>query len=199
MLHHQAHHANGLPGVRVMEDSLESLNSPDMDIASETEAGRIRIIGIGNALRGDDAVGLMVVRRFRNLAPPDVDIAEHGGEGIDLFNLWNERDWVILVDAVCSGMSPGSIIRLDAIHEAVSAGAFRYSTHSCGIAESVELARVLNRLPRRLIIIGIEGKTFEMGNPLSPEANLAVDSAIKHLQAECAAIIQMDQGEVAAG
>ena len=47
------------------------------------------------------------------------------------------------------------------------------STHAFGVAEALELARALNRLPPCLLIYGIEGKNFAMGTGLSPEVRTA--------------------------
>ena len=40
---------------------------------------------------------------------------------------------------------------------------------ACGVAEAVELARALNQLPAKLIVYGIEGKTFHAGAGFSLE------------------------------
>jgi hydrogenase maturation protease len=53
------------------------------------------------------------------------------------------------------------------------------STHGLGVAEAVALGDALGRLPRRLIIIGIEGRRFEVGADLSPEVARAVDEAVR--------------------
>ena len=37
------------------------------------------------------------------------------------------------------------------------------STHALGLAEAVELARALERLPPRLLVFGIEAASFETG------------------------------------
>jgi hydrogenase maturation protease len=50
---------------------------------------------------------------------------------------------------------------------------FRHSTHAFGVADAVELARALDRLPPRLILYGIEGGNFAAGVKLS----LAVEQA----------------------
>ena len=59
------------------------------------------------------------------------------------------------------------------------AGWFRYSTHAFGAAEAIELARVLGRLPRRLIVVGIEGARFDAGVGLSPEVAAAVEDVAR--------------------
>jgi hydrogenase maturation protease len=132
-----------------------------------TDAGVV-VIGIGNPYRGDDAVGVSLVRRLRDkIDATRATILEFAGDGASLMSAWEAFDSAILVDATLSGAAPGTIQRIDATSEVVPAGFFRYSTHAFGVAEAIELARTLNRLPPRLVIFGIEGTCFEAGAPLS--------------------------------
>src|ERR1039457_2451863 len=58
---------------------------------------------------------------------------------------------------------------------AVAVDRYRCSTHAFGVAEAVQLARVLERLPRRLLIYGIEGRRFDLGSAPSVEVVEASD------------------------
>jgi hydrogenase maturation protease len=55
------------------------------------------------------------------------------------------------------------------------------TTHAFGVAEAVELARVLGRLPHRLSIYGIEGRKFDLGSAPSLEVALAVERLVQQL------------------
>jgi hydrogenase maturation protease len=131
------------------------------------------LIGIGNAYRSDDGVGIVVARRLREHVPAGVAILEASGEGAALLDAWTGAATVILVDAVQSGAPPGTIHRLDANSGPIPSRFFHYSTHSFSVAEAVELARALNQLPPRLIVYGIEGKNFADGESLSDEVERA--------------------------
>jgi hydrogenase maturation protease len=74
--------------------------------------------------------------------------------------------------------------RFDARAEALPAGRFGGSTHAFGLAEAIELARALDELPQRLVIYAIEGKAFESGAALSPEAAAAVESLAVRVRAD---------------
>ncbi len=128
------------------------------------------VIGVGNIFRGDDGVGLVVARRVREAAPPGVTVLEQSGEGAALMEAWQGADFVILVDAVLSGAEPGTIHYFEAHQQTIPARFFHYSTHAFSVAEAVEMARVLDSLPPRLLLYGIEGKSFAAGRELSPEA-----------------------------
>ncbi|HWP59812.1 MAG TPA: hydrogenase maturation protease [Candidatus Acidoferrales bacterium] len=143
------------------------------------------VIGIGAESRGDDAVGLLVARRLRGKTPAGVTIREATGHIAAFIEDWDRASAVFLVDAARSGSAPGTLHRIDVAEKALPSKGLRWSTHGAGIGEAVELARALGRLPRRLTIYGIEGKSFEAGKPLSMEAErgarLAVDAILQEL------------------
>jgi hydrogenase maturation protease len=95
-----------------------------------------------------------------------------------LLDEWRQGDVVYVVDAMTSGAAPGTYLRMDVTNDSLSKNLFRLSTHGTGIAEAVELARTLQRLPRRLIIYGIEGSSFGTGAPISPEVERGAEQAM---------------------
>jgi hydrogenase maturation protease len=142
------------------------------------------VIGLGNDYRGDDAVGHVVARRLKAMADDSVRVLEESGEGAALIETWKGADFVILIDAVHSGGTPGSIYRFDAKANLVPGSFFHYSTHAFSVAEAVELARELNQLPRRLVVYGIEGETFDSGVGLSREVEAAAGEVLHSVKEE---------------
>ncbi len=144
----------------------------------------ILVIGIGNPDRGDDAAGLAVARRVRQAAAPrDVSVMELIGDELALLDAWTGAKNVYLVDAVCSGGTPGTVYRFDA--RLPLTARFRHrGTHTFSLADVVELARALDRMPGRLIGYGIEGAQWELGTPLSPQAEAAVEAVTSLLLTE---------------
>jgi hydrogenase maturation protease len=136
------------------------------------------IIGCGNRDRGDDAAGLLVVERLRSLG---IAAEEHSGEGLALIEAWSGAARVILIDAVVTGAAPGTISVWDARTAPVSRDAFRASTHSFGVAEAVELARALGRLPASLAIYGIDGRNFARGSQPAPEVLAAAEELAQQI------------------
>jgi hydrogenase maturation protease len=133
------------------------------------------VVGVGNSLRGDDGVGLEVARRVRERA--DVAVRELEGEGVGLLDAWADARAVLLVDSVRSGAAPGTVHRVDATDHPLPAELRgSTSTHAFGVAEAIELARALGRLPHRLVVYGVEGGRFETGAGLSRNVAAVVDS-----------------------
>ncbi|MBH0194702.1 MAG: hydrogenase maturation protease [Nitrospira sp.] len=100
----------------------------------------IRIIGIGNLFRGDDAVGLLAARRLRQRLDSSVEVLEAEGDGLALLDLMEGADQVMLIDAVKSGGHPGTTVRLDLSKESRWGRLVPCSTHAIGIAEAIDLA-----------------------------------------------------------
>jgi hydrogenase maturation protease len=140
------------------------------------------VIGVGNALRGDDAVGLCVARILA--ARGVAGVHESSGDPASLMELWNGAELVLLVDAAQSGAPPGEVWWYDASEEALPATRLHCSTHAFGAAEAIELARSLGTLPPRVIVFGIEGKSFEHGAEISPEVVSALEQAADWMEAE---------------
>jgi hydrogenase maturation protease len=149
-------------------------------------AGRaqLKIVCVGNPWRGDDAVGLDVARRLAGTLPDGVELAEREGEPTGLIDAWEGADRVWLVDAVSSGAPAGTIHRLDASEHELPVQLFRGSTHHVGLAEAVELARALGRLPARTVVYGIEGASFEVGGELTPAVAGAAERAAEAVREE---------------
>ena len=138
----------------------------------------LRIIGCGNVDRGDDAAGVLVAGRLRALG---VETIEQSGESFSLMDSWMGWDNVILVDATAPSGKPGRISVWNAHTDRLPEDVFPCSTHAFGVREAVELARAMNRLPKILLIYGIEGNQFSLGAPLSPEVERAVESVAQQL------------------
>jgi hydrogenase maturation protease len=147
-------------------------------------SSRILIIGVGNDHRHDDAAGLIAARRLRARKLPRVTVVESTGEGTALMELWQNANTVILLDTVQSGAAPGALHRLDARARTVHTSFLRCSTHAFGIAEAIELARALDQLPPRLIVLGIEGRNFAQGTGLSPKVERALPALVRAVNRE---------------
>lgn len=137
----------------------------------------MKVIGIGNDLRGDDAVGLEVVRGIHD-ARTDIDTALHQRDGIGLLELWRGAGAVVLVDAMRSGRPPGTVDRIEVSTVSLPASMSFGSSHAVGVGEAIELARALGELPARVVIYGIEGAQFDLGRGLSDEVAASVSDVV---------------------
>ena len=82
----------------------------------------------------------------------------------------------MIVDAVHSGAPAGTIHRFDAAAGPLPASLrSSTSTHLVSLAETIELARTLDRLPASVTVYGIEGERYDLGAPVTPAVAAAID------------------------
>jgi hydrogenase maturation protease len=140
----------------------------------------MQIICCGNRERGDDGAAVLVAQRLRELG---IETQIHTGEALALILAWAESEDVIVVDAMLTGAAAGTT----QLWEAPLPSGFvngSASTHGLGVAEAIHLAQALNRLPKRLRILGIEGKQFRPGDQISPEVRQAVEKVARQIASE---------------
>ena len=136
----------------------------------------VLVIGIGNPDRGDDAGGVHVARQAAaerlDILAPEFDAH---GEALDA---WTAEGTVVLADAISSGGRPGDIHVVDVRQQRLPAGNWSAGgSHALGLAAVVELARSLDLLPRRLVVVGVEAARFDHGAEMSEAVGAAVPAA----------------------
>jgi hydrogenase maturation protease len=186
---------------RDIENARREAHGLGISLAHAPESGYrawLALIGIGNRFRRDDAAGLEVASRLRATRPPGVRILEEEGEPGTLIQDFELMKEVLIVDAISTGGRPGDLYRFDATHHPLPAETFRPSTHSLGVADAVELARELDRLPDRIAVYGIEGANFEAGEGLSPMVLATVEALVDELHAELGGEEPVEAAEVIA-
>jgi hydrogenase maturation protease len=134
------------------------------------------VIGVGNPFRGDDGAGPAVAHLLRSQVPVGVSVLEESGEGTSLMGAWRTASRVILIDAVSSDGTPGTIHRMDASDVPVPSTLLPYSSHAFGLADAIEMARALHELPAQFLIYGIEASNFNETRVLSAEVHRAVST-----------------------
>ena len=152
----------------------------------------VRVIGVGNRWRGDDAVGLEAVRQL-GPTPARVSVSVHEGDGSGLLELWHGARAVILVDAMRSGAAPGSVHRFEAGTKPLPRAAANGSIHAVGIPEAIELARSLGRLPATVVVYAVEGTAFAAGADMSEPVAAAISDVAGRVVGEASELAGGDE------
>ncbi|RLE14500.1 MAG: hydrogenase maturation protease [Actinobacteria bacterium] len=133
------------------------------------------VIGVGNRDRGDDAAGIAVAERVTGTISHVVPTG-----AMDLYELWTAHDSVVIIDAMRSDAAVGTVRRFDVSATPPPAETFA-STHACGPAAGIEIARALGRLPTSIEVIGIEVGDLAVGSAMSEPVEAAVDDLAAEL------------------
>ncbi|NUT54028.1 MAG: hydrogenase maturation protease [Saccharothrix sp.] len=152
------------------------------------------VVGVGNEFRRDDGVGPAVARAVARLGVP-AEISD--GDPVRLMEAWGQAEVVVVVDAIrCTPARPGHVHRVSV----AGAGEPATSSHGFGVPEAVELARVLDRLPRRLVVLAVEVSDVAFGSGLSTPVAAAVPALVDEVlrvvaAARSAGLGATDEGE----
>lgn len=143
----------------------------------------IVIIGVGNELRSDDALGILIARELRRRVPPCVRVLEASGEGAALIDLWAGATDLILIDAVRSTAAPGTLHVIDLSEDNIPRSIGARSSHAFGVAEAVATARELGILPTHVRLFGVDGKNFSPGTEISSSVRSRVGEVVNDVLA----------------
>jgi hydrogenase maturation protease len=133
---------------------------------------RLLIIGYGNPLRGDDAVGYLAAERLRELLTgPDIEILAVHQLTPELADPISRAERVIFIDAAVTG-EPGVILERPITPAPDPSGFTHHSTPSALLAAS---ATLFGSSPEATLY-SIPGESFEFGEGLTPRVAESLES-----------------------
>jgi hydrogenase maturation protease len=145
------------------------------------------LLGLGSILMQDEGVGVHAIRYIREqYDTPGVEIVDGGTSGLDLLPYIENRDRLLVVDAVNFGEEPGylGVLRND---EVPAFFGVKASLHHLGLVDVLAAAQLLDLAPREICLIGIQPQTISLGLELSEliQGRLGglVDRVIEELEA----------------
>lgn len=153
---------------------------------------RVLVAGIGNLFCGDDGFGPEVVRRLAasGTLPAEVRAVDYGIRGMHLaYDLLDQLDVLVLVDALPSRGEPGRVEVLEVGHDDLVPGG-PVDAHGMDPATVLaNLAALGGDLPPRTVLVGCQVLDTAEGMGLTPTVAAAVDEAarvVRHLVRELA-------------
>ena len=129
------------------------------------------LLGLGNPVGRDDAVGLWVAEALRGTEW--LSIPAPALENVLGLVEKEEPKKLVIVDAAEMGLPPGTIRRLPLGKGAEMLG----STHVLPLSFLLSLVHI-----PEVVLIGIQPKEYGLGEGLSPEVQAAADSLIRLLR-----------------
>jgi hydrogenase maturation protease len=148
---------------------------------------KIGIIGIGNLLRKDDGVGIVLLERLQKQKkelPKNIEFIDGGTGGMNLLHLLAQFDIVLLIDAVDFKARPGQA-RVFSLKDIQSQKKpVMMSTHDPHFLNLLRLSQELKELPETLVIFGVQPRDVSYGMGLSKEIETVLDGLFLKLQKE---------------
>jgi len=145
---------------------------------------RALILGLGNPILSDDAVGLVAARRlFERIGGEDVDLIEAATSGLQTVQLLSRYDRAVIIDSIQDEARVGEVRRLEVDELRTSP---LHSSHGVGLDEAISLARKLGmRLPDPILVYAIAvADPYTFGERLTPELERALPSLIQQITSD---------------
>lgn len=144
------------------------------------------VVGIGNADRGDDAVGLLVADHVNRQRCSGVSAVRLEGSPLGLLDRWTDRPDVVIVDALHGRRGrAGTVQRFDVSRQRLP-GKYGGGAHDTSLVEVIELSRALGTLPRTLRVYAVVGARFGLGDQPTPAVLAAVEPTARRIVRESA-------------
>ena len=145
----------------------------------------VLVLGIGNVLMMDDSVGVRAVEELEKMYrfPEGVELLDGGTSGMELLSHIRERDYLIIIDALKSGLEPGTVVRVEG-GDVPARFMTRISPHQLGLSDVLAAATISGELPGNMVLFGIEPKTVELGLGLSDEVRASFEKLLRVVKEE---------------
>ena len=139
----------------------------------ETVTCQIALLGLGNLMRTDDAVGMLTLQTLAEsgLLPPDVRVIEGGTLGLDLLDSLRSISHLLVLDAVDTGATPGTLKRFEG--QEVDDLPVSKSVHLLGFSDLMGALRLIDAAPAEVVLLGVQPASTDWGTMLSPEVEPA--------------------------
>jgi len=138
------------------------------------------ILGLGNDLISDDAIGIIAARRLHKKLSGRADVVESSLHGLALLDLFIGYDRAVIIDAIITGrVPPGTVMEMKPEDLRSSPAP---SPHYTGLPEMVLLAEQMQiDFPRDIKILAVEiSDNLTFGKGPTPVVANAITALTKH-------------------
>lgn len=148
--------------------------------AAVATTDRTAIITVGNELMGDDGVGPAIFKALEsNGLPPGVSLIDGGTGGLGVLHLMSDYDRVIIVDCCDFGGKAGEAKAFKPEDVLTKRGQTKFSLHDLDLLGLIEFGKQLGKMPKDLVMVGVQPKKVGMGEGLSAPVKKAVPKVVK--------------------
>lgn len=147
----------------------------------------VLVLGVGNILLRDEGLGVRAIEELERAYTfaPGVELVDGGTCGLELLDNLKGRDLLLIIDAMRNGGPPGSVYRLSD-REVPAHFHTRITPHQLGISDLLATLGLMEALPARLVLFGVEPADLSTGLGLSAPVAQALDRVVAAVAAELA-------------
>lgn len=142
-------------------------------------APRIAVLGLGNLMRTDDAIGVLALQQLRAdpRFPQAVPLIEGGTLGLDLIYPLEGVTHLLALDAIDAGARPGMLLRYSG--EEIDDLPVSKSVHLLGFSDLIGAMRLVESAPTEIVVLGIQPELIEWGTRLTSTVEAALVTLVE--------------------
>ncbi|MGC2618975.1 MAG: HyaD/HybD family hydrogenase maturation endopeptidase [Acidobacteriaceae bacterium] len=139
----------------------------------------IAIVGLGNLMRTDDALGMLAIERLKMdfQLPESVTMIEGGTLGLELMQPLENVTHLLALDAIDAGETPGTLLRFAG--DQIANMPASKSVHLLGFSDLIGAMTLTGDAPEEIVVLGIQPELIAWGTRLSPTVEAALPRLIE--------------------
>lgn len=140
---------------------------------------RIVVLGLGNLMRTDDAVGMLAVEQLRadGRVPVSVSVVDGGTLGLDLLHPLEGATHLLALDAIDAGTAPGTLLRFAG--EAIEDLPVSKSVHLLGFSDLIGAMRLTGSAPEEIVVLGVQPEATGWGTQLTARVGSVLPALVE--------------------
>lgn len=142
-------------------------------------APRIAVLGLGNLMRTDDALGMLALQQLRAdpCFPRSVTLIEGGTLGLDLMYPLEGITHLLALDAIDTGAAPGTLLRYSG--DEIADLPISKSVHLLGFSDLIGAMRLVESAPSEIVVLGIQPLDTGWGTQLTANIEAVLGTLIE--------------------
>jgi hydrogenase maturation protease len=138
------------------------------------------VVGLGNALMGDEGIGTEIVWRLseRSARHPSAEFVDAGTGGLTILHLMEGRRKAVFVDCALMETAPGTVRRFTPEEVRSTKVLVHQSLHEADLIRVIDMARQLDQAPEEIVLFGIQPERVELRQGLSETLTIRLEEYI---------------------
>ena len=143
---------------------------------------KVVILGVGNLLLSDEGIGIHAVKELsKRDYPENIEIYDAGTLGLLSGPLFENRDLLIVIDAVDTAGEPGDVMIFDKEDIMLSRIPIKLSPHQTGIQETLFISELRGECPEDVKFIGVIPASYDASVELTDTGKIALKKVLNEV------------------
>ena len=144
----------------------------------------LKVIGLGNSLRGDDGIGPLIIQNLLNDENDGpVELCDAGSDPFFILEKLLQPEPVLVIDCARMGLKPGSVRKISAKDNGFLESKYGLSLHGFNLADVWKMAQSMG-VENDLIVIGVEPEKMDFNTGLSGTVQKSIPTVIQMVKEE---------------